>query len=105
MTIMIECTEGQYEVQRTSYGEAYVWCPECVVVQCDCGQRAVLSASETVCSCGADHAALVGEELASRGVSDGASHPWEAEYQEWRKKLNQHLLSEETYQLELSRLD
>jgi hypothetical protein len=38
-------------------------------------------------------------------VSDGASHPWEAEYQEWRKKLNQHLLSEETYQLELSRLD
>jgi len=105
MTTMIECTEGHYDVQRTSYGEAYVWCPECVVVQCDCGERAVLSASETVCSCGADHAALVREELASRGVSDGASHPWEAEYQEWRKKQNQHLPSEETYQLELSRLD
>jgi hypothetical protein len=105
MTTMIECTEGHYEVQKTSYGEAYVWCPECVVVQCDCGERPVLSAFETVCSCGADHAALVREELASRGVSDGASHPWEAEYQEWRKKQNQHLLSEETYQLELSRLD
>jgi hypothetical protein len=105
MTAMIECTEGHYVVQRTSYGEAYVWCPECVVVQCDCGERAVLSASETVCSCGADHAALVREELASRGVSDGASHPWEAEYQEWRKKQYEHLLSEETYQLELSRLD
>ena len=26
MTTMIECTEGHYEVQRTSYGEAYVWC-------------------------------------------------------------------------------
>jgi len=105
MTTMIECTEGHYDVQRTSYGEAYVWCPECVVVQCDCGERAVLSASETVCSCGADHAALVREELASRGVSDGASHPWEAEYQEWRKKQNQHLPSEETYQLELSAID
>ena len=105
MTTMIECTEGHYEVQRTSYGEAYVWCPECVVVQCDCGERAVLRTSETVCSCGADHAALFREELASRGVSDGASHPWEAEYQEWHKKRNEHLLSEEAYQLELSRLD
>jgi hypothetical protein len=105
MTTMIECIEGHYEVQRMSYGEAYVWCPECVVVQCDCGERAVLSTSETVCSCGADHAARVREELASRGVSDGASHPWEIEYQEWRKKQNEHLLSEETYQLELSRLD
>jgi hypothetical protein len=105
MTIMIECTEGHYEVQRTSYGEAYVWCPECVVVQCNCGERAVLNTSQTVCSCGADHAALVREELTSRGVSDGASHPWEAEYQEWRKKPNQHRLSEDTYSLELSRLD
>ncbi len=105
MTTVIECTEGHYEVRETSYGEAYVWCPEYVVVECDCGERAVLSASETVCSCGADHGALVREELASRGVSDGASHPWEAEYQEWRKKQNEHLLSEETYSLEMSRLD
>jgi hypothetical protein len=105
MTTMIEYNEGHYEVQRTSYGEAYVWCPECVVVQCDCGERAVLSASETVCRCGADHAALVKEELASRGVSAGVSHPWEAEYQEWRKKQNQHPLSEGTYQLELSSLE
>src|SRR3712207_8536979 len=44
---VIECTEGHYEVQRTSYGEAYVWCPECVVVECDCGQRPVLSASRS----------------------------------------------------------
>ena len=25
---MIEGAEGHYEVQKTSYGEAYVWCPE-----------------------------------------------------------------------------
>jgi hypothetical protein len=104
MTTMIECTEGHYEVQRTSYGEAYVWCPECVVVECDCGERPVLSASETVCSCGTDHATLVREELASRGLPDGASHPWEAEYQEWRRK-NRHLVSEENYWLELSTID
>ena len=105
MTTMIECTEGHYEVQRTSYGEAYVWCPECVVVQCDCGERAVLGASETVCSCGVDHAALVREELASLKASDEAPHPWEAQYWEWRRKRDEYLLSEETYRLELNRLD
>jgi hypothetical protein len=105
MTTMIECTEGHYDVQETSYGKDYVWCPEHVVVECDCGQKPVLNASETVCRCGADHAALLREELASRGASDGASHPWDAEYQEWRRKQDEYLVSEETYRLELSRLD
>lgn len=104
MTTMIEFTEGHYEVQQTSYGEAYVWCSECVVVGCECGESAPLTASKTVCSYGADHAALVREVLASRQASDGISHPWDAEYDEWRKKQDEYLVSEETYRLELSRL-
>jgi hypothetical protein len=105
MTTMIECKRGHYEVHKTSYGEAYVWCPECVVVGCDCGESAALSSSKTVCSCGADHAALVREELASRQASDATAHPWDVEYDEWRKKQEEHLVSEETYRLELGRLD
>ena len=101
MTTVIECVEGHYEVEHTSYGRAYIWRPEHIVVECDCGERVVLSASETVCSCGVDHVALVREELVSQKVSDEAPHPWEAEYQEWRRK-NAYLLSEETYQLELN---
>jgi hypothetical protein len=101
MATVIECTQGHYEVRETSYGEAYVWCPECVVVQCDCGQRAVLRASETACSCGIHHAALVRKVLASQK----APHPWDVEYDEWRKKQDEYLLSEDTYSLELSRLD
>ncbi len=104
MTTIVECTEGHYQVQKTSYGEDYVWCPECVVVECDCGERPVLSASETVCSCGADHVALIREVLASRRASDGVSHPWDVEYDEWRRKRDEYL-SEETYWLELSRID
>jgi hypothetical protein len=105
MTTVIECTEGHYDVQETSYGNDYVWCPEHVVVECDCGQKLVLSPAGTVCRCGVDHAALVREELASRGASDGASHPWDAEYREWCSKQDEYLVSETTYQLELSRLD
>jgi hypothetical protein len=101
MTTVIECTDGHYKVQETSYGEAYVWCPEFVVVECDCGQRLVLSASETVCSCGTDHAALIRNVLASQS----ASHPWDVEYDEWREKQDEYLHSEDTYSLELSRLD
>jgi hypothetical protein len=96
MTTVVECIEGHYEVHKVSYGEAYVWCPECVVVECDCGERPILTTSETVCECGADHAALIREELASRKVPDGAPHPWEVEYQGWPRK-DEHLLSEETH--------
>ena len=101
MTTIVECIEGHYEVQKSSYGEGYVWCHEQVVVECDCGERPVLSASETICTCGADHAALVQKVL----TSQKAPHPWEAEYHEWRKEQDEYLLSEETYWLELSRID
>ena len=56
------------------YGRAYVWHPQHVVVECDCGERLVLSACETVCSCGVDHTALVREELAfPEGVGRGTA--------------------------------
>jgi hypothetical protein len=102
MTTVIECQEGHYEVQQTSYGEAYVWHHECLVVECECGHRPVLSASETLCSsCGRDHGPLLREVLAQSRVS----HPWEQEYEQWRKQQEEYLMSEETYWLELSTLD
>jgi hypothetical protein len=94
MARVLERTEGHYEVQKTSYGEAYVWCPTCVVVECECGERLALTASETVCWCGADHAILVREELVTRPPADGTSHPWDAEYLEWRKEQDERLPAE-----------
>ena len=95
MAKVIERTEGHYEVQKTSYGEAYVWCPTCVVVECDCGKRLPLTASEALCGCGADHAILVREELVTQPPSDGTSHPWDAEYHEWRKEQGEDLRAEQ----------
>jgi hypothetical protein len=94
MTTVVGCVEGHYEVQKMSYGEAYVWCPGCVVVECDCGERPVLTASETLCRCGADHAVLVREELASRASPEGTPHPWEEEYREWRENRDEYLRAE-----------
>jgi hypothetical protein len=101
MTTMIKRSDGHYEVRKTSYGEAYVWYPECVEVECDCGERPILSASETVCNCGRDHEALLRRVLTARR----APHPWDVEYREWRKNQDEYLISEETYWLELSGLD
>ena len=94
MTTVIERTPGHYEVQETSYGEVYVWCPECVVIECDCGERPVLSASLSTCGCGTDHRALVWEELASGRSSEEVSHPLEDEYRQWREKQKEFLYSE-----------
>ena len=46
------------------------------MVECDCGERPVLTYSETTCECGADHADIVQQELAARRVGDETIHPW-----------------------------
>jgi hypothetical protein len=54
MSTVVESTRGHYERKEEPCGESYVWCPECVVVECGCGVRAALTPSQTVCRCGAD---------------------------------------------------
>jgi hypothetical protein len=70
-----------------SYSKAYVWSPECIVVECDCEEKLVLTASEAVYRCGTDHTSLVCEER----VSDGKMHPWDEEYRERRKGRDEYL--------------
>ncbi len=85
MTRTIECVQGRYEVQETAYGKNYIWYPDSVVIECDCGERLTLMSSESRCRCGADHRSSFQEELGSRRLSDRASHLWD-EYREWRRK-------------------
>ena len=105
MTTVIERIEGHYETQNSSYGQAYVWYPECVVVECNCGKTLTLSASESACRCGTDHEALVRERLAAGQALDETLHPWDQEFKEWREKLHEYVRSEELYQRELAAID
>lgn len=73
---VIERTEGHYDVQEVEFGTVYRWCPECVVVECVCGERLILTRSESTCECGTDHTSVVGEELAARRLGDETIHPW-----------------------------
>jgi hypothetical protein len=74
---VIERTEEHYDVREVEFGKVYGWCPGRLVIECDCGERPTLAASATTCQgCGADHAAVVGRELATRRLKDEQLHPW-----------------------------
>ena len=76
MVTSIERTEGRYEVQEVEFGKVYKWLPERVMVGCGCGRTLSLTPSETSCDCGADHAAIVREELAAERLRNEPPHPW-----------------------------
>ena len=79
---ILERTRGRYDTQDVeAFGKVYRWSSECIMVECDCGERVTLTASETTCGCGTDHAPAVREELAAlRRMGDEAAHPWRS----WR---------------------
>ena len=81
---ILECIEGCYEIQDVKLDKVYRWCPECVMVEGECGENATLTCSESVgMRCGADHASTIPEELAARQPEDCTSHPWRyAEHRE-----------------------
>jgi hypothetical protein len=51
MATIIECTGSHYETQVMPYDKASVSYPKCVMAECGCGERQVLTASEAVCRC------------------------------------------------------
>ena len=99
-----ERVEGHYEVQEVPFARTYTWCPECVVVECECGARSILTASMTICSeCGADHTVGIQQELQSHQPEvlgqmledyEATHHPWHHDIQ---AQAEQHLRDEGAY--------
>ncbi len=80
MMQVVERSAPHYDVQEVEFGRVYRWCPECVVVECDCGERMVFKRSELiesvkVCECGASMA-TVREELDFQVLDEEAARPW-----------------------------
>ncbi|MGH3087347.1 MAG: hypothetical protein ACRDSJ_08520 [Rubrobacteraceae bacterium] len=90
---IVEHTRGHYEVREIPHGRDYVWCPECVVVECDCGERLNFTGSEeAICRCGRDHSGVVRDELEGRRMRGEGDAPWReelkggperSEYRDW----------------------
>ena len=76
---------GHYEVhEEMECGSIYRRCPECVVVECNCGKSMSLTRSDILgigpeCECGMDHTASVREEVVFHLLDEDHEsrlHPW-----------------------------
>jgi hypothetical protein len=83
---VIDSIGGSFEPQEVPLGVVYKWHPGYVLLECGCGEGLTLTCSTTNCGeCGADHAAVVQEELAGQCWEEEALRPWR--YAEDRKGL------------------
>jgi len=105
---LIERIEEHYEVQEVPFGRIYTWCPECLIVECDCGesltfQMSALTDSAVVCECGTDlttsiQVKLQGHLQEPQGQVpedyETSHHPW---YHDARGQAKQHENDEVSY--------
>ncbi len=105
---VIEYLDEHYETQEVPFGKSYKWCPESVVVVCECGKRATfkmadLCDSVPACECGADSAAGIQEELQSQQpeVRGQKLEDYEKTHQPWlhdtKEQSDQHVRDEADY--------
>jgi hypothetical protein len=102
---VIERVAEHYDVQEVEFGRSYRWCPECIVVECDCGESKtlkrldiIISSGVTSCEeCGAQVSSGIREEVVIERLldeDDAAIHPWHYDTQ---AQTEQHLRDEAAY--------
>ena len=97
MTKILEHIEGHYEVHEGPFSRAYTWHPASVTLQCSCGEKFTLTATNTTatCRCGTDHSALIRDLEEQEGqLPDKSTHPWQHDAQE---QAEQHRQDEAVY--------
>jgi hypothetical protein len=82
---IVERLPGHYETQDVEFGKVYIWRPESVVAECECGKRTtyerpgIISGSVSACECGKDHTSRIRGELDVELLDekeDELLHPW-----------------------------
>ena len=84
---IIERGEEHYETKEVPFGRIYEWHPAYVVLECDCGEKALLTAaaspttttssSSSSCRCAADRSAFIRDIREREGrLAEEGTHPW-----------------------------
>ncbi len=75
---IIERLGGYYEAQEVPFGVVYGWHPGFLLLECGCSEMLSLTCLVATCGeCGADHTAVVREEVADQcSEEEEAPHPW-----------------------------
>lgn len=97
MVQIIEHAEAHYEAREVPFGKMYEWHPAYVTLECDCGERLVLTASSvmTTCGCGTEVGGFVQDLKEREGhLLDTLTHPW---FHDAPVRAQQHLRDEAAY--------
>ena len=87
---IVERLAAHYEAEDVQFGKVFVWRPESLVAECECGKRAtyerpeIVSGSVSACECGEDHTSRIRKELdvelrdddEEKEEEDKRLHPW-----------------------------
>lgn len=98
MKKIIERVEAHYEAREVPFGKTYGWHPARVILQCECGEKLVLTATSAITTCGrcgADFGIFVHDIQECEGnLPDKLSRPWSYDAQ---VRADQHLRDEAAY--------
>ncbi len=99
MSRIEKATPAHYESHEVPFGRSYEWHPEQIMVECDCGQKLLLTGTSNLPSCpecGLDYGSLVHEirRREKRRLRDEDEHPWQYDDQ---GQEDQHLRDEQAY--------
>ena len=98
MAHIIERVEAHYEAREVPFGKVYEWHPAYVTLECECGERLLLTATSTITTCHRCGDALGGflhdiKDLEG-DMPDKLTHPW---FHDAQARAYQRLQDEATY--------
>ena len=95
MPQIIESIEAHYSTLEVPFGRVYKWHPEYIIIECDCGQKPLITGTSNILTCpqcGADYGALVHDmRYREQQLPDQDEHPWLHDEQ---SQADQHLRDE-----------
>jgi hypothetical protein len=95
---ILERVQARYEAREVPFGKVYEWHPAHVALKCDCGEKVILSATDTMTACGrcgADLATFVHDIKEREGrLPDRLTHPW---FHDAKERAQQHRRDEAAY--------
>jgi hypothetical protein len=91
MVKILERVQAHYESREVPFGKVYEWHPAHVALECDCGEKVILAATDTITTCGrcgADLATFVHDIKEREGrLPDKLTHPW---FYDAKERAQQH---------------
>jgi hypothetical protein len=98
VTRIIKDIAAYYETHEVPFGKSYEWHPEHIIVECDCGQKLLITGTSNIPTCpqcGADYGYLVHDiRYREERLRDEDIHPWHHDAQD---QAEQHLKDEAAY--------